>query len=130
MARSTNYPPLIITLPPKLFSTRLSSRTSAHSTDQRAQAFAARTAARERRLREHPHADVRGPELIVCRLCQRDIKLSTKSAYDGFHWNKHIERCQRRTPAGRAQRVQRAAELVSSRGLRSSFSFFLPTTHH
>ncbi|KAI5118759.1 hypothetical protein M0805_004845 [Coniferiporia weirii] len=80
------------------------------SAETRAHAYAQRTAAREQRLRAHPHADVRGPELVACRLCGQLIKLSTKSAYDAFHWTKHIERCARRAPAGRAQRSKRAAE--------------------
>lgn len=82
------------------------------SAESRANAHAARAAMREQRLRSHPYADVRGPELVVCRLCEQQIKLSAKSAYDAFHWNKHIERCARRAPAAREQRVVRAAERV------------------
>ncbi|KAH8104303.1 hypothetical protein DFH11DRAFT_1749363 [Phellopilus nigrolimitatus] len=79
-----------------------------HSAQTRARAYAARAAAREQRLRAHAHADVRGPELVRCRLCGQDIKLSTKSAYDAFHWTKHIERCARRAPAKRGQGASRA----------------------
>ncbi|KAL5492678.1 hypothetical protein ACEPAI_4125 [Sanghuangporus weigelae] len=84
--------------------------TRTDSAESRANAHAARAALREQRLKAHPYADVRGPELVVCRLCEQQIKLSTKSAYDAFHWNKHIERCARRAPAAREQRVMRAAE--------------------
>ncbi|TFK48556.1 hypothetical protein OE88DRAFT_541841 [Heliocybe sulcata] len=51
---------------------------------------------RERKLRDDPMADVLGPTLVVCKRCHSTIKLSPKSTYDPFHWNKHKERCLRR----------------------------------
>ncbi|KZT21589.1 hypothetical protein NEOLEDRAFT_1171891 [Neolentinus lepideus HHB14362 ss-1] len=52
---------------------------------------------RERKLRDDPMADVLGPTLIVCKRCHSTIKLSPKSTFDPFHWNKHKERCLKRS---------------------------------
>src|SRR5580658_6395637 len=49
--------------------------------------------AREKRLRDDPMADVLGPLFVLCKRCGNRIKLSPKSTYDPFHWQKHRERC-------------------------------------
>lgn len=92
---------------------------------------AGRSAERERRLREHPHAKVLGPQAVECGLCKKEIRLSTKSAYDPFHWTKHIDRCAKLTPAERAARVERTnktadrVRLLSAPLPRSPFPFSL-----
>ena len=48
---------------------------------------------REERLRADPLADVRGPQLVVCRLCGTEIKLSSKASYGLSHWKRHSGRC-------------------------------------
>jgi len=49
--------------------------------------------ARERYLKQDPLAIVLSPSSIECRQCKRKIKLSSKSAYDPFHWRNHRARC-------------------------------------
>ena len=49
--------------------------------------------ARERYLRQDPLAIVLSPSSVECRQCKRKIKLSSKSAYDPFHWRNHRARC-------------------------------------
>lgn len=49
--------------------------------------------ARERYLKEDPLALVLSPSSVECRQCKRKIKLSSKSAYDPFHWRNHRTRC-------------------------------------
>jgi len=49
--------------------------------------------ARERKLRDDPMVLVHNPQLVQCRRCGNKIKLSLKSFYDPFHWQKHRERC-------------------------------------
>ncbi|KAI0940954.1 hypothetical protein AcV7_003187 [Taiwanofungus camphoratus] len=52
---------------------------------------------RERKLRDDPMAIVQNPQMVQCQRCGGKIKLSTKSSYDPFHWQKHRERCLRRS---------------------------------
>ncbi|PSR74328.1 hypothetical protein PHLCEN_2v9945 [Hermanssonia centrifuga] len=52
---------------------------------------------RERKLRDDPMAIVHNPQQVQCKRCGGKIKLSAKSAYDPFHWQKHRERCLKRT---------------------------------
>ena len=54
---------------------------------------------RERKLREDPLVTVQSPQLVVCNRCGATIKLSLKSAYDPFHWQRHRERCLKRPDA-------------------------------
>ncbi len=42
-------------------------------------------------------AIVHSPQQVQCNRCGGKIKLSAKSAYDPFHWQKHRERCLKRT---------------------------------
>lgn len=57
---------------------------------------AASERARERKLRDDPLVTVQSPQLVVCNRCGAAIKLSLKSAYDPFHWQRHRERCLKR----------------------------------
>ncbi|PSR72246.1 hypothetical protein PHLCEN_2v11838 [Hermanssonia centrifuga] len=41
-------------------------------------------------------AIVHSPHQVQCNRCGGKIKLSAKSAYDPFHWQKHRERCLKR----------------------------------
>ncbi|VDC03453.1 unnamed protein product [Peniophora sp. CBMAI 1063] len=52
--------------------------------------------AREATVRADPLADVQSPLWVRCRRCSQRIKLSPKSYFDLFHWQKHRERCLRR----------------------------------
>jgi len=52
--------------------------------------------AREKKLRDDPMAEVLGPLFVSCKRCGGRIKLSPKSTYDPFHWQKHRERCLRK----------------------------------
>lgn len=60
---------------------------------------AASERARERKLREDPLVTVHSPQVVVCNRCGATIKLSLKSAYDPFHWQRHRERCLKRPDA-------------------------------
>ncbi|EPS97004.1 hypothetical protein FOMPIDRAFT_92530 [Fomitopsis schrenkii] len=40
--------------------------------------------------------DIANPQLVGCRRCHSQLKLSAKSAFDLTHWNKHREQCVRR----------------------------------
>jgi len=66
--------------------------------------------ARERSLREDPLANVLDPSHVECRRCNKKIKLSSKSAFDTFHWRNHRARCMRtakkKGPGGRAPKVR------------------------
>ena len=53
--------------------------------------------AREATIRADPLADVINPLYVRCRRCRQRIKLSPKSYFDLFHWQKHRERCMRRS---------------------------------
>ncbi|KAF8966356.1 hypothetical protein BDZ97DRAFT_706407 [Flammula alnicola] len=48
---------------------------------------------REKSLLEDPYARVINPSFVQCRQCLKKIKLSSKSAYDTFHWRNHRARC-------------------------------------
>lgn len=50
---------------------------------------------REQSLLDDPYARVLGPSSVQCRQCLKKIKLSSKSAYDTFHWRNHRARCLR-----------------------------------
>jgi len=65
--------------------------------------------AREKKLRDDPMADVLGPLFVCCRRCGGRIKLSPKSTYDPFHWQKHRERCLKK-PAHVVKQKKREAE--------------------
>ncbi|KAF8159490.1 hypothetical protein B0H34DRAFT_406247 [Crassisporium funariophilum] len=49
--------------------------------------------AREKGLKDDPLALVISPSQVQCRQCKKLIKLSSKSAYDPFHWRNHRTRC-------------------------------------
>lgn len=72
------------------------SSSSSPNAAQRSSQVVRRSAERERKLRSDPNAQVNGPTDVTCKRCGTDIKLSTKSTYDPFHWQRHIERCIRR----------------------------------
>jgi len=65
--------------------------------------------AREKRLRDDPMAEVLGPLFVSCKRCGGRIKLSPKSTYDPFHWQKHRERCLKK-PASVVTQKKREAE--------------------
>ena len=48
---------------------------------------------REQKLLSDPMVMVISPTMVKCRQCNREIKLSTKCAYDNFHWKIHRDRC-------------------------------------
>ncbi|THH15222.1 hypothetical protein EW146_g5220 [Bondarzewia mesenterica] len=52
---------------------------------------------REKKLRDDPLAAVLSPLWVECKRCGSKIKLSPKSTYDPFHWQKHRERCLKRS---------------------------------
>lgn len=60
---------------------------------------AASERARERKLRDDPLVTVQSPQVVVCNRCGATIKLSLKSAFDPFHWQRHRERCLKRPDA-------------------------------
>jgi hypothetical protein len=49
--------------------------------------------AREKKLKEDPLVESLSHLYVTCKLCKISIKLSPKSTFDPFHWNKHRERC-------------------------------------
>ncbi|KDR80690.1 hypothetical protein GALMADRAFT_135815 [Galerina marginata CBS 339.88] len=51
--------------------------------------------AREKTLLNDPLALVLNPSLVECKQCHKKIKLSSKSAFDTFHWRNHRARCLR-----------------------------------
>ncbi|PCH36334.1 hypothetical protein WOLCODRAFT_28480 [Wolfiporia cocos MD-104 SS10] len=55
--------------------------------------------ARETKLRNDPYAVVHNARLVQCNRCLTFIKLSLKSNWDPAHWQKHRERCIRRSGA-------------------------------
>lgn len=65
--------------------------------------------ARERYLKQDPLALVLSPSSVECRQCKRKIKLSSKSAYDPFHWRNHRTRC---TKAHRRKASKASASVV------------------
>lgn len=73
--------------------------------------------ARERYLKQDPLAIVLSPSSVECRQCKRKIKLSSKSAYDPFHWRNHRARCikahnQKPKPAVKATVTSKASTSV------------------
>ncbi|KAL6309277.1 hypothetical protein BKA93DRAFT_350307 [Sparassis latifolia] len=64
---------------------------------------------REKKLREDRMAIVLSPQMVQCQRCGAKIKLSLKSTYDPFHWQKHRERCLKR-PDGVARSMKAATE--------------------
>jgi hypothetical protein len=68
--------------------------------------------AREKRLRDDPMAQVLGPLFVCCKRCGSRIKLSPKSTYDPFHWQKHRERCLKKPASVVKQKKRDAEELV------------------
>lgn len=104
---------------PETVLTRTSSKPPSESTETTRSSpsanssFVSRTPAqkkRERKLRDDPMAEVLGPTAVVCKRCWSTIKLSPKSTYDPFHWNKHKERCLKRPEALVEQKKQEAKE--------------------
>ncbi|EIN09498.1 hypothetical protein PUNSTDRAFT_51756 [Punctularia strigosozonata HHB-11173 SS5] len=55
--------------------------------------------ARERQLRDDDMCEVQSPTFVKCKRCETRIKLSARSPYEPFHWNKHKSRCLNRKPA-------------------------------
>ncbi|KAH9479407.1 hypothetical protein JR316_0007997 [Psilocybe cubensis] len=51
--------------------------------------------ARRKRLLDDPLVTLLSPSLVECTLCTKQIKLSSKSAYDTHHWFNHRSRCLR-----------------------------------
>ncbi|PPQ67873.1 hypothetical protein CVT25_010312 [Psilocybe cyanescens] len=48
---------------------------------------------REKALLSDPLANLLSPSCVECKQCKKKIKLSSKSAYDTFHWRNHRARC-------------------------------------
>ena len=84
---------------------------------QRMSQTAQRSAVREQKLRSDPLVQVLGPTDVTCKRCGTAIKLSTKSSYDPFHWQRHIERCSKRPlmEKGSLKPVSKAREKVRAR---------------
>lgn len=57
--------------------------------------------ARQRHLEDDPLVVILNPELVKCKLCGCDIKLSRKSSFDLCHWTKHRERCLKKSKSAR-----------------------------
>lgn len=74
----------------------LCSEPSSFSAATRLSQSAQRSALREQRLRADPNVEVLGPVDVRCKRCGSNIKLSMKSTYDPFHWQRHIDRCTKR----------------------------------
>lgn len=51
--------------------------------------------ARELTILNDPLANLLSPYFVECKQCKKKIKLSSKSAYDTFHWRNHRARCLR-----------------------------------
>jgi len=49
--------------------------------------------ARELTITSDPLANLLSPDYVECKQCKKKIKLSSKSAYDTFHWRNHRKRC-------------------------------------
>jgi len=49
--------------------------------------------ARELSILSDPLANLLSPDYVECKQCKKKIKLSSKSAYDTFHWRNHRKRC-------------------------------------
>jgi hypothetical protein len=49
--------------------------------------------ARESSILSDPLANLLSPDYVECKQCKKRIKLSSKSAYDTFHWRNHRKRC-------------------------------------
>ncbi|KAF8906250.1 hypothetical protein CPB84DRAFT_1770356 [Gymnopilus junonius] len=69
--------------------------------------------ARENVLLNDPLALVLNPSYVECRQCNKKIKLSSKSAFDTFHWRNHRARCIKMAKK-KAKTVTTAHRLVSS----------------
>lgn len=48
---------------------------------------------RELSILSDPLANLLSPDYVECKQCKKKIKLSSKSAYDTFHWRNHRKRC-------------------------------------
>lgn len=48
---------------------------------------------RELSILNDPLANLLSPDYVECKQCRKKIKLSSKSAYDTFHWRNHRKRC-------------------------------------
>lgn len=48
---------------------------------------------RELSILSDPLANLLSPDYVECKQCRKKIKLSSKSAYDTFHWRNHRKRC-------------------------------------
>lgn len=77
---------------------------------------------REQSLLDDPYARVLGPSSVQCKQCLKKIKLSSKSAYDTFHWRNHRTRClkamKKKTKSAELATVNRPAYLVHIRIIR------------
>lgn len=67
---------------------------------------------REQNLRMDPLVGFLSPQLVKCRLCKRDVKLSLKSCWDPEHWRKHRERCIKNASPAKVQEVIDSAIVV------------------
>lgn len=78
---------------------------------------------REQSLLDDPYARVLGPSCVQCRQCLKKIKLSTKSAYDTFHWRNHRARCLRAMKK-KLKATEAAVRLPSHKLLVCTFTYF------
>jgi hypothetical protein len=65
--------------------------------------------AREKKLLDDELVIIISPQLVQCKRCAAEIKLSKKSQFDTFHWYQHRERCLKRPDAA----VQEVKQKVS-----------------
>ncbi|KAF9048305.1 hypothetical protein BDZ89DRAFT_758448 [Hymenopellis radicata] len=53
---------------------------------------------REEKLRADPHVTIISPQMVQCKRCDAQIKLSNVYAYEPSHWKTHRSRCLKKTP--------------------------------
>ncbi|KAI0701487.1 hypothetical protein BC835DRAFT_213312 [Cytidiella melzeri] len=87
--------------------------------------------AREKRLQEDELVLIITPQLVQCKRCLAEIKLSKKSQYDTFHWYQHRERCLKRSDLPLAPVItlfQRPSWPVATKVQAKKREFSRPTT--
>lgn len=67
--------------------------------------------AREKKLQEDELVHIISPQLVQCKRCSTEIKLSKKSQFDTFHWYQHRERCLKK-PVPEVQKVREDSSVV------------------
>ncbi|KAF8916044.1 hypothetical protein CPB85DRAFT_365391 [Mucidula mucida] len=53
---------------------------------------------REEKLRADPHVTIISPQMVQCKRCDAQIKLSNVYSYEASHWKTHRSRCLKKTP--------------------------------